>query len=116
MSAVAGAPAAAELYGRYKTLALAVGAALVLDTPRDELAAEVAALVGDATAAAAAAGGRDLRAAACVDAARDLLALVEAGGADVAAARASHKRLRREMWKVIPCEYVPCCASGHGHD
>ena len=35
--------------------------------------------------------------------------------ADTERVRASHRRLRREVWKVVPCEYVPCCAGRTVH-
>jgi hypothetical protein len=106
-----------ELYARYKQLVLATGAALVLDAPREGLERETAALLADARAAAVEppAHGSQLRA--CVDAAAQLHRLLEGGGDDVAAVRETHRRLRREVWQVLPCEYVPCCASpAHAHD
>ena len=100
-----------DLYLRYKQLALAAGAALVLDAPLDALRLEAEQLVADATAAADRRDAHRTQLRACVDAARELHGLVSSGGADVEAARRTHKRRRREVWKVIPCEYVPCCAS-----
>ena len=32
-------------------------------------------------------------------------------GALLERVRASHRRLRREIWDVQPCEYVPCCVT-----
>jgi hypothetical protein len=104
-----------ELYGRYKALALAAGARLVLDEAPESLSGEVGALVADCHAAAA--SGTEALApqlAACLTAAEGLSVLVgdtSPTEADVEAARATHKQLRSEVWKVIPCEYVPCCAS-----
>ncbi|HVW17994.1 MAG TPA: hypothetical protein VHB30_07070 [Solirubrobacteraceae bacterium] len=98
-----------ELYRRYKSLALATGAALVLDTPVDDLAQPVVALRRDAAGTAFA------------EPAATLARLVEralagaATDADVEQVRASHRRVRREVWRVHPCEYVPCCA-GAAHD
>jgi hypothetical protein len=74
--------------------------------------------------AAAGAAPAELRAQldACVAAARELDALLRrgAGGepvaAEIEAARATHRALRREVWKVLPCEYVPCGAELHVHD
>jgi hypothetical protein len=100
-----------ELYGRYKSLALAAGASLVLGAPCDELAAETAQLLEDGRAALAAHPSRRVQLEACVGAADELLGLVAGEGSDVDAVRETHKHLRREVWKVIPCEYVPCCAS-----
>jgi hypothetical protein len=111
---VSGLAEVRNLYGRYKHLALAAGAALVLDAPREELASDAAALLADARAAAAAGDSYAPQLRACVDAASELRDLIATGG-DVEAARETHKRLRREVWKVVPCEYVPCCA-GHGHE
>jgi hypothetical protein len=104
-----------ELYGRYKHLALASGAALVLDAPVAELRTDAADLVADARTAAAAGGEHEPQLRACLDAATELHAMLVRGG-DAEAARLAHKRLRHEVWKVIPCEYVPCCASVHGHE
>ena len=114
-----------ELYNRYKGLALATGAALVLDAPSGELTRHAAALLGDCRAAARA-PQVELRVQldACVLAAEDLHDLlvragVDAGSvcdADTDRVRASHRRLRQEVWKVIPCEYVPCSVTHpHGH-
>jgi hypothetical protein len=105
------------LYGRYKHLALATGATLVLGAPRQALEQDAAELLADARAAAAGAGANGPGLAACVEAADELHDLLARGGHDVAAVRETHKRLRREVWKVIPCEYVPCCAAaGHEHE
>lgn len=98
------------LYGRFKHLALAAGAALVLEQPSAPLEHEVAALAAEARTAAADAGEHRPQLEACADAAGELHALLRRGGIDVEPARRAHKRLRREVWKVIPCEYVPCCA------
>jgi hypothetical protein len=106
-----------ELYGRYKRLALAAGASLVLDTPCEQLTQETSGLLDDARAALADHPSRKDQLAACVEAAQTLHALLVGGGFEVEAVRATHKRLRREVWKVVPCEYVPCCASPqHAHD
>ena len=103
-----------SLYGRYKHLALAAGAALVLDAPLEGLEADTAELLADARCAAAAGGRYTAQLAACVAAASELHTLIAEGG-DVDAARRTHRQLRREVWKVIPCEYVPCCA-GHANE
>jgi hypothetical protein len=109
-----------ELYGRYKALALAAGARLVLDEAPESLSGEVGALVADCHAAAASApGALAPQLAACLTAAEGLGALVGDSPpteADVEAARATHKQLRSEVWKVIRCEYVPCCASPRHED
>jgi hypothetical protein len=99
-----------ELYARYKGLALSTGAALVLGADTDELAEEAAVLLSDCRSAAAASPEPQL--AACIEAADELCALL-AGHGDVESVRASHRRLRRHVWNILPCEYVPCCASEH---
>lgn len=103
-----------ELYGRYKRLSLAAGAALVLDVRDEALEPEAAALLADARAAAAADGGDAPQLEACVEAAAALHDLIVRGDGGVEAVRETHRRLRREVWKVIPCEYVPCCAPAPG--
>jgi hypothetical protein len=105
-----------ELYARSKTLTLAAAAALVLDEDRAGLVDETDRLLGDALAARSRTEHLAPQLSACVDAARDLRRLLEpaAPEADLDRARASHRRLRREVWRVLPCEYVPCCAAGHG--
>ena len=111
-----GGPASAQeaqvqaLYSRFKHLALAAGAALVLRQPTAPLEREVAALADEARLAAADPAAPRPQLEACAEAATELHALLRRGGIDVEPARRAHKRLRREVWKVIPCEYVPCCA------
>jgi hypothetical protein len=106
-----------RLYERYKALTLAATAALILAQPVGELRVQASALLGECRAA-----GERPPAAACSAAAEDLcelLRLAEAGedtGALLERARASHRRLRHEIWDVRPCEYVPCCVSdAHAH-
>jgi thioredoxin-like negative regulator of GroEL len=105
-----------ELYARSKGLTLAAAAALVLEADRAGLAEEADRLLADALDARARVARLAPQLSACVDAAQDLLELLDGSSseADVDRARASHRRLRREVWRVLPCEYVPCCASGHG--
>jgi hypothetical protein len=112
-----------ELYGRYKRLALAAGATLVLGEHPAALADATAALLADSRDALAAGGALAPALSACVLAAAELHALLVRAGADPSAVgaadtdrvRATHSRLRREVWKVIPCEYVPCSVV-HRHD
>jgi hypothetical protein len=109
----------ASLYGRYKSLAVATAAAAILDAPLGGLAAETELLVADTRAA----GRQGRRHAgqfdACAKAAVALRALVDRAQTgdlspdDLEDARASHRVLRREVWSVLPCEYVPCCADDH---
>jgi hypothetical protein len=94
-----------ELYLRYKALALATGAALVLDGDVDALTREADALLADCRAA-----NIDV----CVDAALDLCRLLAGDASALEQARESHRSLRRAVWTVHPCEYVPCCAE-HVH-
>jgi hypothetical protein len=107
-----------RLYERYKALTLATSAALILARPLGELRAQAEALHGECRAAGA---GEDSRAAACSAAAEDLAELLrlaasgEGTGDLLARVRASHRRLRREIWDVQPCEYVPCCVSDAHH-
>ena len=99
-----------ELYRRYKALTLAAGAALVLESPVDELVGAVDELARDAEGSVCAGPAETLRA---------LLMRAHAGEAteaDIEQVRDSHRSLRREVWTTQPCEYVPCCAGGaHDH-
>jgi hypothetical protein len=125
MSAAPAAPAPEwelqDLYARSKTLTLAAAAALILDSGGDGLSAEAERLLEDSLAARRRSTELGAQLSACVDVAlelRRLLAGAERGGtteADVDRARAAHRRLQRQVWQVLPCEYVPCCASGHAH-
>jgi hypothetical protein len=98
-----------ELYHRYRSLALATGAALVLGARLDDIAAAVDDL------------SREAAGTLCADPALKLQRLVErelAGDstdADLEDVRSSHRSLRRKLWTTHPCEYVPCCA-GVAHD
>jgi hypothetical protein len=116
MSAAAPEHELQELYARSKALTLAAGAALVLEADRTGLADEADRLLADALEARRRTARLAPQLSACVDAAHDLKRLLHGGApeADVDRARASHRRLRREVWRVLPCEYVPCCAAGHG--
>jgi hypothetical protein len=107
-----------DLYGRYKGLALAVGAGLILDEGAD-LAAETLRLAADAgrhretdPSAAAQAAHR---------AALDLHRLATAKRSEraeaelIAQVRASHKALRSHLWDDIAHQYAPCGAHSHPH-
>jgi hypothetical protein len=109
-----------ECYERYKRLTLATGAALLLGPAPNALADAAAALLEDcrhAAARAPAALASQLRAcAAASDELRELLGHAElchtaVSSDEIERVRATHRRLRREVWKVLPCEYVPCAAS-----
>jgi hypothetical protein len=99
-----------ELYGRFKSLAVAASAALILGEPLDDLVPTVDELAREAT------GTR------CAEPAARLRLLVgravagDAVDGDVEAVRDAHRLLRRDVWTTHPCEYVPCCAAGaHEH-
>jgi hypothetical protein len=100
----------AELYRRYKSLTIAVSAALILGERLDDIAVAVDDL------------GREAAGTPCSEPALTLRRLVERGlagestDAEVEQVRSSHRGLRREVWTTHPCEYVPCCAVGaHEH-
>jgi len=108
-----------SLYGRYKALAISASAAVILEAPLDGVAVGAEQLLADCRAAARAGGPHAAQLAVCASAASSLYDLVvRAGGhevleAELDRARASHRELRREVWNVVPCEYVPCCADDH---
>lgn len=105
-----------DLYGRYKTLVLAAAAALMLDQPFADVVRETQRLVDDCLTAERSAACFDEQFAACVAATEELAHLLDVAGdggltsVHLDVVRASHSRLRREVWDVLPCEYVPCCA------
>jgi len=103
MSAVA--PETPELYRRFKSLAVAASAALILGERVDELRPVADELHRDAAGTV------------CEEPAAQLRRLVygEVSDAELDAVRSSHRRLRREVWTTQPCEYVPCCAGTHHH-
>jgi hypothetical protein len=108
------------LYGRYKALALSVGAGLLLDTDgATHLAAETLRLAADAGRAHEDHGSP--ASAACHNAVLDLHRLASAApGAPghralIARVRASHRALRAELWDVIADQYAPCGAHPHRH-
>jgi hypothetical protein len=98
-----------ELYRRFKSLAVAASAALILGERVDELR-----LVADELQ-------RDAAGTSCEEPAARLRQLVhgalsgEVSDAELDAVRNSHRSLRREVWTTQPCEYVPCCAGTHHH-
>jgi hypothetical protein len=108
----------AHLYGRYKGLALAVGAGLILDDGAD-LAAETLRLAADAGRAREREPGA--AASACHQAALDLHRLAvasptAAGHAQlIEQVRAGHKALRSHLWDDIADQYAPCGAHPHHH-
>jgi len=106
-----------DLYGRYKTLTMAAAAALMLDSSVGDLAGAVAELLADCRVAAGGASPLRPQLVACAGATEELERLVVAtlaGGAtaaDLERVRVTHRVLRHEVWRVLSCEYVPCCAS-----
>jgi hypothetical protein len=105
----------AELYGRYKGLALAVGAGLILDDGVD-LAAETLRLAADAGRVREHDASRG--AAACHQAALDLhrLATAKRGETElIEQVRASHRALRALLWNDVAHHYAPCGADPHRH-
>jgi hypothetical protein len=107
------------LYGRYKALALSAAAAVIFELPLDGVRAEVERLLEDCRVAGRLVRAHEAQFAACAEAAsvlRDVLLRAPDGEmetADLEMVRASHRELRRSVWRVVPCEYVPCCADDH---
>ncbi len=102
-----------ELYGRERRLLLAVGASLAMGGVPSGALSEAERLAADCETATG--GGLEEHFDACRDGAARLVELVEdacrrgASSPDrLQAARASHRRLRRLVWDVSGCEYVPC--------
>jgi hypothetical protein len=115
-----------RLYGRNKMLSLSIGATLAFGQQPVGARQDVDEHLADCERALSQCDG-ELAAQfeACRDAAAalvDLVAEVEPGPGlpskqRLSAVRASHRRLRRLVWEVFECEYVPCCATGgHSHD
>jgi hypothetical protein len=111
-----------RLYRRFKALALGVSAALMLDRGLGKLAEDSASLLQESLRAAEQTDDPGSPFGACVAAAMALCALVQRAAAgeptavELAELRTAHTRLRREVWAVVPCEYVPCCVSGAHHE
>lgn len=133
MSAVAApvAPARLEgpallghLYARNKALSLSVGAALALHRHPDGALPEVEEHLAECELAVAGEGCFSSHFEACREAAAELAGLVREVEGDrrapsdrrLRAVRASHRRLRRLVWEVFDCEYVPCAAHDAPHD
>ena len=113
-----------ELYVRHKGLVLGTTARLLLEAPLGDLLAVADALLEDCrTAARSCQAPLRAQLRACESAAVELREMLgEAsnegvGSGRISSVRATHSRLRHEIWKVIPCEYVPCSAgSSHAHE
>jgi hypothetical protein len=105
-----------ELYGTDKSLALSISAALALQRRSEVGLAEVDRHLEECTRAADEHRGELAEHfGACRDAAADLAALAQEVDGDrppsqrrLDAVRSSHRRLRRLVWEVFDCEYVPC--------
>lgn len=106
-----------ELYTRYKALALSTSAALMLDGEIGPIADRVEDLLESCRTLCARRDVHRREAAACAEATASLRPLLAGDTTPEALGRArdSHLRLRRAVWDVIPCEYVPCCAPAHDH-
>jgi hypothetical protein len=99
------------LYRRYKSLTLSAAAAAILGEGIDDVHDEARRLLDDCRAATHHERRYAEQFAACADAAQMLRDSLDAEQAvDLEAVRASHRSLRRSVWSVLPCEYVPCCA------
>jgi hypothetical protein len=105
------------LYTRQKQLLLSVGASLAMGDAPAGARGEAESLLADCDAA-----GPGERYDACREGAAQLVALLadadRLGGppshARITAARAAHSRLRRVVWDVSGCEYVPCAKTEGG--
>jgi hypothetical protein len=112
----------AALYSRYKGLALAVGAGLILDDGA-ELGAETLRLAADAGRLRETHGTHENHEAAeaCHRAALDLHRLATSApgttghAALIEQVRASHKAFRALLWDDIADQYAPCGAHLHRH-
>lgn len=110
----------ASLYARYKGLALAVGAGLLLDGDgASGLGAETLRLAADAGRMREADESPATRA--CHEAALTLHRLATAAPDDsehaqlIDAVRATHRALRARLWDDVAHQYAPCGAHPHGH-
>lgn len=121
-TAVASGPRSAEaallgeLYGADKSLSLSISAALALQLPPEVGIEQVEGHLADCERAVAEhLGELAPQFEACRDAAAALVDLArEADGGlgpsqrRLDAVRSSHRHLRRLVWEVFDCEYVPC--------
>jgi hypothetical protein len=121
-TAVVGAPRSAEaallgeLYGANKSLSLSVSAALAMQLPPEVGSDQIDRHLADCERAAAEHHGelaphfeacRDA-AAALADLAREAEGGLAPSQRRLDAVRRSHRHLRRLVWEVFECEYVPC--------
>jgi hypothetical protein len=114
-----------HLYARNKALALSVGAALTLRRRPVGARREVEEHLAECERAVAERRGAfSPHFAACRSAAAELAGLVREVERDLhmpsrqrlSAVRSSHRSLRRLVWEVFDCEYVPCGAHDAAHD
>lgn len=105
-----------ELYGANKSLSLSVSAALAMQLPPEVGTEQIDRHLADCERAAAKHDGelaphfeacRDA-AAALADLAREAEGGLAPSQRRLDAVRRSHRRLRRLVWEVFECEYVPC--------
>jgi hypothetical protein len=121
-AAVVAAPRSAEaallgeLYGANKSLSLSVSAALAMQLPPEVGSDQIDRHLADCERAAAEHPGelaphfeacRDA-AAALADLAREAEGGLAPSQRRLDAVRRSHRHLRRLVWEVFECEYVPC--------
>jgi len=106
-----------ELYTSYKALALSTSAALMLGGEMGPIADRIEELLDACRTVCARRDVHRREAAACAVATASLRPLLagDTTPETLERARDSHLRLRRAIWNVIPCEYVPCCAPTHDH-
>ncbi|MGH3025153.1 MAG: hypothetical protein ACRDLR_01750 [Gaiellaceae bacterium] len=108
-----------SLYGRYKGLAISAAAAVIMEAPLDGLTASVEKLRCDCREAVRPGCEYPAQLAACSEASAALLGFLrrarqrDVSDAELEQVRTTHLELRREVWRVLPCEYVPCCADEH---
>ena len=111
----------AEVYDGYKLLALSYGAGIILREPSPGLGEQAARLHQRCAAALRDCTDTSVRPAlaACLAASEELArALAERPFADESLAgrlRERHRQLRREVWHVLPFEYVSCASHEHDH-
>jgi hypothetical protein len=108
-----------SLYGQYKALAISAAAAVIVEAPLDGLVVSTEALLVECSEEAAPDCEYEAQLAACAHACaalRDFLRRAHEHGvstSELEQVRTTHRELRREVWRVLPCEYVPCCADEH---
>jgi hypothetical protein len=98
-----------ELYRRFKSLAVATSAALILGERVEELRRLPTSCIATLPAHRAR-SPRHASGSSCTAPSDG-----EVSDAQLDAVRNSHRSLRREVWTTQPCEYVPCCAGTHHH-